>query len=457
MRMTINRRSFLGHAALASGISLATPLEAFARLTVRDRTALQDGYGPLAPVADEATGLPLLMLPAGFRYISGGWTGDPLEDQRRTPGAHDGMAAFAASNGRVRIARNHEVLNGPTFAPALTYDTAAGGGTTSLEFDPAAGKWLSARASLAGTARNCAGGPTPWGSWLTCEETLVEPGPGSLFLRPHGYVFEVPVETAASCVPLVSMGRFVHEAVAIDPATGIIYETEDQRASGLYRFTPKARQALGDGGTLEMLAVRGKPKFDTRTQQRVGVEYPVSWVAIEHPDRPHESAGKEDGRGVFAQGLERGGAVFARLEGAWFGAGKVFVTATTGGDAGRGQVWELDPAVNRLRLVFESSGVEVLNMPDNICVSPRGGLVLCEDPDGMANPSVHGLTTEGRLFRFARNNVVLNGETRGITGDFRAYELAGATFSPDGRWLFLNIQTPGLTVAITGPWERGLL
>jgi secreted PhoX family phosphatase len=120
-----------------------------------------------------------------------------------------------------------------------------------------------------------------------------------------------------------------------------------------------------------------------------------------------------------------------------------------------GQVWELDIKAQQVRVVYQSPGEGTLNMPDNITVSPRGGLVLCED--GTANPCVHGLTRDGRIFRFVRNNVVLTGERNGIKGDFRNREFAGATFSPDGEWLFLNIQSPGITLAITGPWQKGLV
>jgi secreted PhoX family phosphatase len=105
--------------------------------------------------------------------------------------------------------------------------------------------------------------------------------------------------------------------------------------------------------------------------------------------------------------------------------------------------------------VFESPSAEVLNAPDNLCVSPRGGLVLCED--GSGQEFVHGLTTDGQIFRFAQNNVVLDGERNGIAGDFTGSEFAGATYSPDGHWLFFNIQSPGISFAVTGPWGSGAL
>lgn len=453
MRMPIDRRQFLQHAMMAGGASMALPLEAFAARVARVGAPLNGlGYGPIGPVRDDSTGLPLLHLPEGFRYLSFGWTGDLLDDGARTPGLHDGMAAFAADGGRVRLIRNHEVTTGPMFETTRLYDAAAGGGTTTLEFDPAAGKWLSARVSLAGTVRNCAGGPTPWGTWLSCEETVLGPG-DQAFTKPHGFIFEVPTTGFSNCEPLTMMGRFVHEAIAVDPGTGHVYETEDANQAGLYRFSPAIRGELATGGKLQMLAINGRPKFDTRTGQRAGESFPVSWVPIEDPTRAHDDAQAKDGRGVFAQGLAHGGAIFARLEGASWGGDRIFFTATSGGDAKMGQVWELDPRKPMLRLVYESATADVLNMPDNLCVSPRGGLVLCED--GTANPCVHGLTTDGRIFRFARNNVVLNGERSGIKGDFRGVEFAGSTFSPDGKWLFLNIQTPGITVAITGPWADG--
>ena len=454
--MTTPRREFLLRAALAGSAAVTVPLEALWRPTAAGRLAPDDqGYGPLHPVNDETTGLPLLQLPEGFRYRSFSWTGDPLDSGARTPGAHDGMAAFAGANGTVVLIRNHEISPATAFEPSLAYDAQAGGGTTTVTFNPATGLVLSSRASLAGTLRNCAGGATPWESWLTCEETTLGPADNSALEHAHGYVFEVPLDGRPSGQPIVAMGRFVHEAVAVDPETSIVYETEDQRRSGLYRFTPRSPRRLADGGRLQMLAIDGAPRADLRIGQRAGVKRGIHWVDIAQPDKAHVDAAKFDGGGVFAQGFEGGGAIFGRLEGAWYSGGRIFITSTDGGDARMGQVWEFDIRNQDIRLIYESPGAEVLNMPDNLVVSPRGGLVLCED--GTANPCVHGLTRDGKIVRFARNNVVLNGERNGIVGDFRSREFTGATFSPDGRWLFVNIQTPGFTVAITGPWERGIL
>jgi hypothetical protein len=449
----LDRRSFLRRGAgAAAGLAIAHRLDLVGLRTAsaapeggaasrRRAQASGSGYGPLYPTRDHTTGLELLMLPRGFEYLSYGWTGDPMDDGTPTPSNHDGMAAFRSTDGNVRLVRNHE-LGGTSgaFAEGMTYNPLAEGGTTTLVFDPDRGEFLGARPSLAGTIRNCAGGPTPWGSWLSGEETTVINGTFR-----HGYIFEVPTDGTSDGEPLRAMGRFSHEAAAVDPATGYVYLTEDATPSGLYRFLPKTPGRLADGGKLQMLKI-GAASTQTYSDAAPRDYGSVGWADINIPDPgPADPA-------TVTQGIALGGAQFERLEGIWFADGRIYFVSTSGGPQ-RGQVFELDPATDRLRLIFHSPSLDVLDSPDNICFSPRGGMVLCED--GRGTEFMHGLTHDGHIFKFAQNNVVLNGE-RGLYGNFTGSEWCGATFEPsNGNWLFANIQSPGFTVAITGPWRQG--
>ena len=465
----LNRRSFIRNTAISVG-ALTVGATALQGLIARRARAMADGYahlvaprgeggyGPLHPVPSQNTGETMLELPPNFSYTVFGKKGGLMSDGHPTPPAHDGMAAFPM-DGMVRLLRNHEINTGkPVEAignQSAAYDPTAPGGVTTLIVDPATRELVRDFVSVGGTLHNCAGGPTPWGSWITCEETTM--GTDRFFSarwlqylggydKEHGYCFEVPAdaEESVAAEPLRGMGRFVHEAIAVDPASGIVYETEDNNPSGFYQYIPDYPGELARGGRLRMLAVKDRTGYDTRNGQTMGTSLPVTWVEIEDPD---PAGAGLDQHLVYQEGADKGGAAFDRLEGCWYGNGRIFFTATTGGDERLGQVWEYRPESDDggvLTLLFESPDASLMAAPDNVCVSPRGGLIVCEDNrNGIQH--IRGLTSDGRVFDVARD----------VAGIAYRGEFAGATFSPDGETLFVNMQRPGLTYAIWGPWREG--
>lgn len=419
-------------------------------------------YGDLRPAVDETTGLALLALPRGFRYRSYGWRGQKMIDGARTPAGHDGMAVVARQDKRIVMVRNHELSSGGRprcICPGAEYNSNESGGTTNLVFDLHSEQFEASWCSLAGTIRNCAGGPTPWGSWMSCEETF-HPWYGRGDGFNHGYIFEVPGFGIGNGAPIFDAGRFSHEATATDPRTGYLYETEDATPSALYRYVPKTYGAYAAGGELYALTVVGEPGKDMTGSFENGRRFRVDWVRVEDPEgvdgRPYDSAD--------------GAAQFARLEGCWYEGGYIYFVSTSGGDAGHGQIYVYDPRRDILEMLYESPSAEAMDGPDNIAISPRGGIILCED-GGNDPQRLVGLTRRGDAFPFAENRIVLNDSDLGVleslfpgvaagegaitAGTYTGSEWAGATFYDD--WLFVNIQTPGVTFAITGPWNRGEL
>ncbi|PSJ37687.1 alkaline phosphatase PhoX [Allosphingosinicella deserti] len=449
----LDRRAFaLGLTSLAfSGLALSACATSMAPRS----SAATAGFGPLEPDPNQ-----LLDLPRGFSYRVISAFGDPMDDGFRVPDRADGMGAFRLDQDRVALVRNHELqpkhaADGPFATPVGSgagFDRGRDGGwmpggTTTLVYDQRSGRVERQHLSLIGTIRNCAGGTTPWGSWLTCEEDVSRAGDGQS--QDHGWVFEVPASHPGrvDAVPLRAMGRFNHEAAAVDPRTGIVYLTEDRDDSLFYRFLPARRGQLAQGGRLQALAF-ADPALGTDSRNwnaatlNVGQWAAARWIDLDGVDSTNDDLRK--------RGNRSGAALFARGEGIHFGANELYFCCTSGGAAKLSQVMRYRPSRNegqpgeadapgRLQLFVESTSEAMLNFGDNITVAPNGHLIVCEDQyTAVVDNHLRGITPAGDVYAFAR----LHAQT----------ELAGACFSPDGRTMFVNVYSPGKTLAITGPW-----
>ncbi|MEM7433108.1 MAG: alkaline phosphatase PhoX [Pseudomonadota bacterium] len=449
----MHRRRFM-QCLTAAAIAPAMPLRAVA-------APLGDPGGTLRADPNK-----ILDLPAGFEYRIVSRAGEPMKDGLQVPVAHDGMAAFAGDDGRVILVCNHEIepqywqysafgkmATVPETILSKMYDLGQGktpgaGGTTTTIYNPATGETESQHLSLAGTELNCAGGATPWRSWLTCEECHFAPGfeSGAYRDRPHGYVFEVPADADGliDAVPLTDMGRFEHEAAAVHERSGVVYQTEDKRGGLFYRFIPKVPGKLVEGGKLQALAVGDDSlrtfNWNRKRRVKVGEPMPVHWVDLDDVDSDYDT--------LRGRGASEGAATFMRGEGLCISGDDVYFTATYGGPDLLGQVFrysasefegtdEETTTPGTLELVAESSQDSVLKNPDNLCMAPWGDLIVCEDAKSHAG--LIGCRPDGTQYTIADNA-------------HSDSELAGVCFSPDGQVLFVNIQYPGMTLAITGPW-----
>jgi secreted PhoX family phosphatase len=459
----VSRRAFLG-AGVATGLGVVVAGTLGTVFNGREsgtaavsggvrNSARAAGYGALVSDPEGR-----LALPEGFRYRLLAEEGvTRLESGEPSPSDPDAAAAFHSDTSTVLVC-NHEVGSEEPHpvphAEGLVYDPAGRGGTTTIEMAPD-GTVVRQYVSLAGTHKNCAGGRTPWDTWLSCEETE------KVMDKPHGYVFEVdPFDRDANRdpKPIKALGRFPHEAVVVDPDSFVMYETEDARNpnGGFYRWTPPAealplgkgslRALADDAGTLEALKATtsdGRHVADLSEATAVGTTYKVSWVEVVDRDAADKSVRRQFADDQVTRGR--------KLEGMWWGdGGAYFVSSFARAEDGEatthdGQVWFLDPAAGTIKLHLRFAAAEKPdedpNAPDNITVSPFGGVMIAEDGEG--HPNLLGATPEGQVFVFAQSEPEIEG------GEF-----CGPVFSDDRRTLFVNLQGPGLTFAVQGPFAE---
>ena len=460
---TLSRRLFLKQSASAAlGFAGLRMISGCAAPGQALTGSMPYGYGAFEP--DPAG---IIDLPAGFSYRIISRAGETMTDGFVVPSRHDGMASFPGPNGLTVLVRNHEVGPGaraaegafgpgnellPRAAEDRIYDAGSRGepclgGTTTLVYDTRRRALVSHHLSLAGTLVNCAGGPTPWNTWISCEEVTVRTG--DRCARDHGFCFEVEASPGSGIVrpvPLKAMGRFKREAVAVEPVSGVVYQTEDLGNGLLYRFLPDRRGLLIEGGRLQALAVVEQSSLDTRNWNETtiapGPTFRTRWIDLDDVESPDDD--------LRHRGFAAGAARFARAEGIWYGNETVYFACTNGGAARLGQIWKYSPSVyegtsreveqpGTIELFVEATEAGLIENCDNLTVAPWGDLIVCED--GSGSQFLVGITPDGEIYKLAENRLSDS-------------ELAGVTFSPDGTTLFVNIQQDGISLAITGPWSR---
>lgn len=459
-----SRRKFLiGSASISVGFIALSNL--FSNNNINTQNIKQKnkvGYGKLIKDPNN-----LLNLPKGFTYKVISKTGTIMDDGLLVPGKMDAMGTFPLDKDRCIIVRNHE--NAPEYyeespfakdysllkkaKKEYFYDYGFGkspglGGTSTIVFNTKTQKVEKEFMSLVGTEDNCAGGITPWKTWITCEETVETQS--DIREKDHGYCFEVkvtPTPQLNKAIPLKAMGRFNHEAVSVDPKTGIVYLTEDRHDSCIYRFIPNVYGDLQKGGKLQALCIKNNMSLDTRNwleskiEIKLNQEFETYWIDLDNVESPEDD--------LRFRANKKGAAIFARGEGMWFGDNEVYWCCTNGGKAALGQIFKYIPSKfegsekeenspGKLSLFVESKNSNMLQNCDNMTIAVNGDLIVCEDTE---HPFLRGITKKGEIYNIAENI--------GASSEF-----AGAVFSPDYSTLFVNIQHAGLCLAIVGPWRK---
>lgn len=379
----IRRRSFLamGTASMmAAGLGTAAWQKALGSNAVPGESP----YGP--PGKADVYGV---AVPAGFATRLLGATGSAVAGTRYSwHGQPDGGACFAAADGGWVYASNCE-LDGTR------------GGAGAVRFD-ADGDVVAAYRILSGTKWNCAGGATPWGTWLSCEEHRA------------GRVWECDPFRAGQGTARPALGKFPHEAAAVDPATGFVYLTEDDYDGRLYRFRPRRWGDLGEG-TLEAAAL----------QPGGGLH----WIKV-RADRLN--------RGRDTTGFQRG-------EGAWFAHGTLYFCTTADH-----RVWAHDVHNGTLEVIYDAAALgdaAPLRNPDNVTVHETSGDIYVAEDGGDLQLV---LLADAKGERIAAPFLQLYGHG--------GSEIAGAAFSPDGARLYFSSQRgrdrrKGMTFEVTGPFR----